>query len=55
MNFDIKCSCGDQARYQNMRNGKFVMTCGTSGCLKEKPINYAANTNLMGDHLIGNK
>lgn len=41
---EIKCSCGDDGRYQNMRSGQFVWTCGKRGCLKEKPLTYAANT-----------
>ena len=53
MNFPVKCACGDDSRYQNMANGNFIYTCGKYGCKKEKPPTYKANTNLMGDHLIG--
>lgn len=44
MSFPPKCSCGDDARYQNMANGQFIWTCGKRGCLKQKPVTTSSNS-----------
>jgi len=43
-----KCKCGDPGRYQNMVCGQFVWTCGTQGCLKEKPTTTSGHTDTPG-------
>lgn len=44
--FEIRCACGSKGRYQNMRNGQFVITCGTNGCLNEGRLTQSSNTDF---------
>jgi len=44
MTWPIKCSCGDDSRYQNMANGSFIYTCGKRGCKKEQSARMSSGT-----------
>lgn len=35
MGIEIKCACGYVGRYQNIRAGQIIFTCGTNGCLAQ--------------------